>query len=55
MQFPLERALTGISRAGFEYVELLSIPGIPGVSEHVRPEDFRDRDSMEVQGVQIWI
>ena len=40
MQLPLERALTGISRAGFEYVELLSIPGIPGVSEHVRPEDL---------------
>jgi L-ribulose-5-phosphate 3-epimerase len=36
----LERALTGISRAGFEYVELLSIPGIPGVPEHVRPEDL---------------
>ncbi len=39
----LERALRGISRAGFEYVELLSIPGIP---EHVRPEDLSD-DTLE--------
>jgi L-ribulose-5-phosphate 3-epimerase len=37
MGVPLERALEGISRAGYEYVELLSIPNWIA-PEHVKPE-----------------
>ena len=37
MGYPLERALDGIARAGYEYVELLSIPNWIA-AEHVKPE-----------------
>lgn len=37
MQYSLERALEGIADAGFEYVELLSIPNWVA-AEHVNPE-----------------
>jgi sugar phosphate isomerase/epimerase len=39
MEYTLQRALEGIANAGFEYVELVSIPRL---AEHVRPEMTKD-------------
>jgi L-ribulose-5-phosphate 3-epimerase len=47
MRFSLERALEGISKAGFEHVELLSIPGL---YEHVKPEEVKsERELAEIR------
>ncbi|MFB6214407.1 MAG: sugar phosphate isomerase/epimerase family protein, partial [Candidatus Bipolaricaulia bacterium] len=40
-QFELDEALKGISRAGFNYVELTSVMGY---TEHVVPENMKERD-----------
>jgi sugar phosphate isomerase/epimerase len=40
-EFTLERALCGISKAGFEFVELASVPGM---CHHVMPEHMIEKD-----------
>lgn len=40
-EFTLERALCGISKAGFKFVELASVPGM---CHHVMPEHMTERD-----------
>lgn len=44
-EFTLERALCGISRAGFKFVELASVPGM---CHHVMPEQMSEKDFVKL-------